>query len=191
MPGPPPKPTSLKLIDGNPGHRRLELDDFRPVARIPECPPHLKGEARKEWDRITAELARYGMISEVDRGAMAMICTLWARYVEAEEMIERMAQAAHGTGLFVKSPNGYPIQSPWLAVSNKAMEMYRGYLAEFGLSPAARCRVVPSDLQLDLPGIEVNGAPSSQSNFAGTARESLAVQGPEASSASDPNHRRD
>ena len=31
--------------------------------------------------RITTELARYGMISEVDRGAIAMVCTLWARYV--------------------------------------------------------------------------------------------------------------
>lgn len=45
-----------------------------------------------------------------------MICAIWARYVEAEEMIERAAKAGTGTGLFVKSPNGYPIQSPWVAV---------------------------------------------------------------------------
>jgi len=69
-------------------------------------------------------------------------------------MIARAAQAAHGTGLFVKSPNGYPIQSPWVSVSNKSMELYRGYLAEFGLSPAARSRVLPGEYQLDLPGLE-------------------------------------
>ena len=151
------KPTLLKLADGSPGHRPLPLDEFRPQAQVPECPPHLNGEARKEWDRITTELARYGMISEVDRGAMSIICTLWARHVEAEQMIERAAKAANGTGLFVKSPNGYPIQLPWLGVSNRAIELYKSYLAEFGLSPAARCRVTPSELQLALPGLEMDG----------------------------------
>jgi hypothetical protein len=43
-------------------------------------------------------------------------------------------RAANGTGLFVKSPNGYPIQSPWAAVSTKAIEVYRAYLGEFGLT---------------------------------------------------------
>jgi len=57
-------------------------------------------------------------------------------------------------GFIAMVPNGYPIQSPWLAVSNRAMEMYKSYLAEFGLSPAARCRVALSDLQMDLPGLE-------------------------------------
>ncbi len=93
------------------------------------------------------------MISKVDRGVLAMICTTWARYVEAEEMIERTAKAAGGSGLFVKSPNGYPIQSPWLAVSTKAMELYRAFLCEFGLSPAARSRVTPGEVQLQLPGL--------------------------------------
>jgi P27 family predicted phage terminase small subunit len=154
MPGPPPKPTALKLLDGNPGRRPIDLDEFRPATAIPSCPEHLVGEAKVEWDRITAELARYGMITEVDRAAISIICTLWARHVEAEEMIQRAAKASGGTGLFVKSPNGYPIQSPWLGVSNRAIELYKSYLAEFGLSPAARCRVSPSDMQLDLPGMQ-------------------------------------
>jgi len=154
MPGPPPKPTALKLLEGNPSRRPIDLDEFRPATVIPSCPEHLVGEAKIEWERITTELARYGMISEVDRGAIAIVCTLWARYVEAEEMIQRAAKASGGTGLFVKSPNGYPIQSPWLGVSNRAIELYKGYLAEFGLSPAARCRVTPGDVQLDLPGMQ-------------------------------------
>jgi P27 family predicted phage terminase small subunit len=153
-PGRTPKPTALKVLEGNPGKRALQPDEFRPATQIPECPAHLIGEAKTEWDRITSELARYGMISEVDRGAMAMVCTLWARYVEAEEMIERAARAANGTGLFVKSPNGYPIQSPWVAVSNKSIELYRAYIGEFGLSPSARVRVVPGEYQLALPGLE-------------------------------------
>ena len=52
------------------------MDEFRPVTAIPVMPKHLKGEAKKEWLRITVELAKYGLISEVDRDALAMICTI-------------------------------------------------------------------------------------------------------------------
>lgn len=146
MAGPKPTPTNLKLLQGNPGKRRLNFDEFRPITSIPKAPKHLKGEALKEWKRITAELARYGLVSEVDRNALAMICTLWARYVEAEVAIEKAAKKdPDSQGLFTKTPNGYPVQSPWVAVSNKAMEQYRLYLTEFGLSPASRTKVTPSD----------------------------------------------
>jgi P27 family predicted phage terminase small subunit len=153
LPGPRPKPTQIRLLEEDLSKRPVVLDDFRPIVEIPECPPHLKGEAEREWHRLSGELVRYGMISKVDRGVLAMICTIWARYVEAEEMIERTAKAAGGSGLFVKSPNGYPIQSPWLAVSNKSMELYRSFLSEFGLSPSARTRVLPGEFQLELPGL--------------------------------------
>jgi hypothetical protein len=41
--------------------------------------------------------------------------------------------------------------------------MYRSYLAEFGLSPAARSRVSPSELQLELPrlGDQADNRPDS------------------------------
>ncbi len=100
------------------------------------------------------------MISHVDRGALAMICTTWARYVEAEEFIEKASQNGK-SGLFQMSPNGYPIQSPWLAVSNKAIDMYKSLLSEFGLSPAARVRITPQTQQISLPGMEPDGQNSS------------------------------
>src|SRR5258708_18026664 len=114
MPGPVSKATQIKLLEGNLGKRTLEPDAIRTDTKIPSCPEHLNAEAQREWQRLSVELARYNMISEVDRGALAMVCTIWARFVEAEQMIERAAKAAGGSGLFVKSPNGYPIQSPWV-----------------------------------------------------------------------------
>lgn len=142
----------FKVVPGNGTPRPLEADPdtFRPAAKIPRCPAHLTGEARKEWARITAELHEYNMISAVDRGELAMLCTAWARYVEAEEMIAKAA-AAGGSGLFVKTPNGFPIQSPWLAVSNSAMSAYKSFAADFGLSPFARTRIAPQTTQLSLP----------------------------------------
>jgi P27 family predicted phage terminase small subunit len=146
MQGRKPKPTALKLIQGNPGRRPLNLDEFRPGVEIPRPPPHVRDnvEAFREWKRVTAELARYGLISLVDRAALVFYVIAWARHVEAEAMIQKAATAAGGSGLFVKTPNGFPVQSPWLAVSNKAMELCTKFLAEFGMSPSARTRVSPS-----------------------------------------------
>lgn len=149
MQGRKPKPTALKLLTGNPGKRPLRFDQFAPEARIPRCPSELKGEARREWKRVTVELHRCGMIAEVDRGLLAMLCSTWARWIEAEQMIEKAA-AADGQGLFVKTPNGFPVQSPWVAVSNKAVETYKSLCAEFGLSPSARTRVAPQTTQIQL-----------------------------------------
>lgn len=131
---------------------------YAPEARIPPCPRELQGEARAEWKRITTELHKGQMIGLIDRGLLIMTCTAWARFVEAELMIEKAAAAARekggaDTGLFIFTPNGFPVQSPWLAVSNKAIETYKALCAEFGMSPAARVRVMPQTTQLDLPGL--------------------------------------
>lgn len=151
MRGRKPTPTALKLIAGNPGKRKLRTDEFRPYAEVPRAPKHLKGEALKEWRRVTTELDRYGMISAVDRGALAMLCTCWGRYVHAEEMIEQAATKDPGSyGMFVKTPNKFDVQSPWLAVSNKAMEQYKVFCSEFGLTPSARSRLPTSTTQMPL-----------------------------------------
>ena len=155
MRGRTPTPVNLKLIQGNPGHRPINLSTFSPAAAIPRCPATLKGEAKKEWRRITEELHRYRMIANVDRGLLTMLCTTWARFVEAEQMIEKAASLSGGSGLFVKTPNNFPVQSPWLAVSNKAIETYKALCAEFGLSPASRVRVTPQTSQMELPGISL------------------------------------
>lgn len=154
MQGRKPTPTALKLIQGNPGRRPLNLNEFRPAVEIPRMPRHLRKsrEARLEWNRITQELARYGLISNVDRAALVFYVVNWARHCEAEDMIAKAA-AAGGSGLFVKTPNGYPVQSPWLAVSNKSMELCRVFLAEFGMTPSARTRVTPSTPQMEFPGM--------------------------------------
>jgi P27 family predicted phage terminase small subunit len=145
---------AFKVHTGNPGKRPIQIEtSFAPLAIVPRCPPHLSGEARREWKRITAELHLYKMIAKCDLGELAMLCTLWARYVEAEEMIAKAAKGG-GSGLFVKTPNGFPIQSPWLAVSNSAIAGYKALAADFGLSPFARTKVAPQTSQLSL-GLEL------------------------------------
>jgi P27 family predicted phage terminase small subunit len=113
---------------------RLNPHEPETKPAIPRCPGHLGPEAKREWRRLAPQLARLGLLSKINREALALFCQAWARWVEAEEALKRY-------GVMVKSPNGFPMQSPYLAVANKAMEQMRALLAEFGMSPSSRTRV--------------------------------------------------
>lgn len=127
-------PTVLKLLRGNPGKRELNGEEPRPVAAVPDCPAHLNDVAREEWSRLTRELSAVNLLTNLDRGSLAAYCVAWSRWCEAEQRVREM-------GAVVKSPTGFPIQNPYLAIANKAMEQMHKLAAEFGLTPSSRTRI--------------------------------------------------
>lgn len=129
-----PLPTAIKVAKGNPGKRPLNADEPKVAARLPACPVHLIGEARSEWNRTGKRLLRSGLISDLDTAAFAAYCQAWARWVEAEDKLR-------ATGAVIKAPSGYPIQNPYLAIANKAIEQMKSFLTEFGMTPSSRSRV--------------------------------------------------
>jgi P27 family predicted phage terminase small subunit len=139
-----PQPTALKLLKGNPGRRPLNENEPRPAPRLPQAPAHLSEAAKKEWRRAGRMLLQLGLMSEMDRPAFALYCQAYGRWVETEEALRKY-------GVMVKSPSGFPMQSPYLAVANKAMEQMRSLLSEFGMTPASRTRVsaMPVDEEED------------------------------------------
>ena len=165
--GPLPKPANLHLLHGNPSKRPLAslLDDVvRPRVEIPDCPAHLEGEARAEWERITPHLQTLGLISQIDRAALAAYCDAWGEYVWAVSRIAalnapdlargRPADETGERGRIWDTPSGYKQISVLQQIRNRALEMTGKFLAEFGMSPSARSRVTASDPQLGLPGFE-------------------------------------
>ena len=169
--GPKPLPANVHMLRGNPSKLPVGqlLDSLQPEIEIPGCPPHLLPEARKEWRRITPQLERYGLVSKLDRSALALYCQAWARWVWAEQQLKRAMDLAEqkraeaeaegreytgGDGMTVPTPNGHMTYSPHWVIANKAMEQVNKYLANFGLDPASRGRVNPSNhLQRPLPGM--------------------------------------
>lgn len=151
MPGPAPKPSHLKAVAGNPGHRPLNKREPAPEIIAPPRPAHLAHEAAAEWDRIVPILIGLKLLSEVDGAALALYCQSYARWQQAEAKIAEL-RAKGGDGLLIKAPSGYPIQNPYLAVANRAMEDCHKYLQAFGLSPASRSRVSVAQHQGDLFG---------------------------------------
>jgi P27 family predicted phage terminase small subunit len=122
------------MREGNPGKRPLNLNEPQ-FGGLPKCPAHLDKNAKAEWRRISRELAAVGLLSAVDRAALAAYCAAWSRWISAEEGIQK-----HGT--VIKSPkSGYPIQNPYVSISNTALDLMRKFLIEFGLTPASRSRI--------------------------------------------------
>ncbi|MCK1616588.1 phage terminase small subunit P27 family [Bradyrhizobium sp. 159] len=134
MRGRKPTPTHLKLLNGNPGKRPINLREPGPELRAPTCPAHLCPAAKAEWKRLAAQLIVLRMLTDLDRGALAAYCQAYGRWVEAERKL-------HETPMLLKLPSGIVQQNPWLTIANKQLELMHKYLTEFGLSPVSRSRV--------------------------------------------------
>lgn len=131
-----PKPTRLKILEGNPGKRRLNLSEPKPPEGIPEMPEHLDDEAQREWNRISAALNSLGLLTTVDRAALAAYCVAWSMWVRAEKEMQQHS--------IVDMSQGVPRLSPWWSVAKDSLDRMRAFLIEFGLSPASRSRIVGS-----------------------------------------------
>lgn len=137
--GPPPKPTRLKLLEGNPGKRRLPANEPKPRPVAPSCPRSLKLEAKREWRRIVPELDRLGLLAVIDRGQLAGYCQSWAIWVEAEEWL-----AANGRTYILRDEDGnvrYAAPWPEVKIARDALADMRAFGARFGLSPSDRTRM--------------------------------------------------
>jgi P27 family predicted phage terminase small subunit len=148
-PGRAPKATALKIAEGNPGHRPLNEDEPQPAPAAPACPDHLTGPAREEWEQRAPELARLGMLTALDTGALEMCC---AAYGEWRKALAELAKSA----LVLKTSGGNLIQHPYLAIANRARADYLRFAVQFGFTPSGRTRI---KVQKDTGEDELEGPP--------------------------------
>lgn len=136
MPTPKPRPTKMKLLEGNPGRRPIPSGEPQPPVsfKVPAPPKHLSKSAKKEWKDISKKLHRLGLLTEIDYSALALYCQSYGRWVDAEEKLLQ-------TSMVVKTSNGNPIHNPYLSIANTAMRDCHTYLTEFGMTPSSRSKV--------------------------------------------------
>jgi P27 family predicted phage terminase small subunit len=123
-----PKPTRLKVLTGNPGKRALNDGEPRPEIAIPDCPEELGETARREWNRLVGELAALKLLTNFDRASLAAYCGAYALWAEATQAIQKY-------GVMIKSPSGYPVQSPYVSYRFQS-RMNRGDPQRKGLATA-------------------------------------------------------
>src|SRR5206468_2131004 len=56
----------------------------KPEVTIPTAPAHPWDEANVEWERISVELAKLGLLSQIER-ALAAYCECWSDWVKARK----------------------------------------------------------------------------------------------------------
>jgi len=105
-----------------------------------ECPPEIGAVARQEWDRVAPELAAVGRLTALDRAPLAVYCNAYAAWLEAVAALQQY-------GTMLKSPNGYPLQSPYVSVANKNADLMLQIAADFGFTPASRMRMQGSTIE--------------------------------------------
>lgn len=142
--GPAPTPTVLRVLRGNPSKRALPKHEAKPKHEIPKCPRWLDAAARKEWKWIAPRLATYRLLTEIDGAILADYCTAYARWSEAEqkakpEVVTIQRRDKDGSPI---PGDAFPIQNPWLAVSNKARDQMNRALNQLGMSPSARTSII-------------------------------------------------
>lgn len=141
MRGRKPKPTNLKVLQGTARPDRVRGDEPRPDPNLPAPPDHLSADALVEWGRISGQLYKLGLLSEIDRSALAAYCQAYGRWVQAERALAARISEADKGGLLDTTPNGLQQQHALVGIANKALELMHKFLTEFGMTPSARSRL--------------------------------------------------
>ena len=142
-PGRKPKPTELKILEGNPGKRALPAGEPKPQPVAPTMPRGLPPLARKFWREHAPKLEALGILTEVDGPAFAMAALHYALAREA-------AQAIKDEGLVGVDINGLKRKHPLLQVLRDNSGAFRQWCAEFGLTPSSRSRLsIPEPAEED------------------------------------------
>jgi P27 family predicted phage terminase small subunit len=143
MAAPTPLPTRLKLLRGNPGKRRLNLDEPQP-ASAPECPAppsFLSAYAAEQWRRVAPELHRLGLLTILDETTLAAHCAACCRWHQCEEILEREGE------LVVAGSAGNRVPHPAVRIAVQAARDLIAFGREFGLTPSSRARVRAAEPQ--------------------------------------------
>lgn len=80
MAGRPPKPTSLRVLNGNAGHRPINTAEPKPSALSGVPPAGLAAEVAAQWARLAPRLLKFGLLTELDEDAFVTLCTLEAAF---------------------------------------------------------------------------------------------------------------
>ncbi len=89
MVGRKPLPSHLKLVKGTARPHRMNPDEPKPPVAVPDPPAHLDEPARARFTAMAAMLARYGVMTELDAGALARYAVVWCRWIDAEAEVRR------------------------------------------------------------------------------------------------------
>lgn len=127
-------PRKLKIVKGTFRKDRANPNEPDYPVEIPKSPDHLNELGKKEWDGMAKVFFDQGLLSQVDKAALASYCQLYGRWAQAETDL-------NNSTLLIKTTSGNIIQNPLLGIANTALKLMNKCLLEFGMTPASRSKV--------------------------------------------------
>lgn len=130
------KPDALKLLQGNPGKRKINKQGPTPapLAETPP-PPEWLGEWGAEiWEVVAPWLTQAGIMTRTDTHNLAAFCAAYHRW--------RLAEAEVATaGVTVTDKKGVLKKNPACTVINETLRQMATFGGALGLDPASRARL--------------------------------------------------
>jgi len=137
MAGRPPKPSALRAIEGNRGKRPLNKSEPDPQYLQDISPPeHLPAIAKQVWNELAPELRRNHLLTKLDTISLEQLCVAVAQH--------RLATQHMGEDKLImrNAETGSLSPSPWVIIQSMAFKRAKVLCDSFGMSPAARTRVM-------------------------------------------------
>ncbi len=138
MSGPPRTPTHLRLVKGNPSKRPINKDEPKPAQRVPPTPKHFTKQGKYWFRRLGEQLVGIGVLTELDGKALEMLVDAYVDYRLAKDALE-----SEGAKKEITTTTGDARVKPsdFLGECREARKEIRGWLQEFGMTPASRSKV--------------------------------------------------
>ena len=133
MSGPPPIPTSIKRLRGNPGKHVLPEAEPEPSG-APLKPDGMTEFESAYWDDVVEHLDCTGILTGADTATLTALVESWAEYRAALVEIRR-------GGITVEGRGGVTVVNPACKVRDEAHKRCMQLWREFGLTPASRSKI--------------------------------------------------
>ena len=136
MPGPPPKPTELKRLQGNPGHQKLPdpvVVIEGAVGQVPDPPDVLGASGKRRWEQVWAVADKW-LIPELDVTLITRYCEGFDERAYWQGVIRREGRMAEGS---MRQPKVHPA----VEELHKLDDRLTKWETELGFSPVGRSRL--------------------------------------------------
>ena len=132
-PGPVPLPTHLKVLKGVRADR-VNTAEPKPARVPPACPTWLSNETKREWRRVTKQLATMDLLYAADLDIIVAYAQAVVTYRQATKLVEEQ-------GLLVPGRRDDFVTNPAVRIQRDSAQLIRQLAGELGLTPSSRSRL--------------------------------------------------
>ncbi len=102
--------------------------------------PGLSSSARAEWKRVAPILHKLGLLTDIDRTALAGYCESFAMWKECQKILQKEGYTVtvHQKNRKGEEVGTYFQKRPEVEIADRALSKIRDFCNDFGMTPSSR-----------------------------------------------------